>query len=184
MVFLLQYQTRWTTFSNNIFSFIHVHQILCSKNVPYFSRLSTKLACKMPKNPKRIFIKMEKSIEFHLSHNEIPQLSSLGGSEGLYFKSYLTWSRMLLWRLRLWLWLRWLLTKFWFWRFSGIGIVFAINFVSIKVTIELGSGVIRDGGQGPRRGHVKVTVAYVSSSCVGRGCIFRIVGRSERSVAG
>ena len=36
MIFVLQYETRRTNFSNNFFNFIHVHEILFSKNVPYF----------------------------------------------------------------------------------------------------------------------------------------------------
>ena len=47
MIFVLEYQTRRTTFSNNIFSFIQTLQILFSKNVPYFFRLSAKLSCKI-----------------------------------------------------------------------------------------------------------------------------------------
>ena len=58
MIFVLEYQTRRTTFSNNIFSFIHTHQILFSKNVPYFCQLSTKLSCKISENPLRMFIWM------------------------------------------------------------------------------------------------------------------------------
>ena len=58
MIFVLEYQTRRTTFSNNIVSFIHDHQILFSKNLPYFCWLSTKLSCKISKNPLRMFIWM------------------------------------------------------------------------------------------------------------------------------
>ena len=43
MIFVLEYQTRKTTFSDNLFSFIHVHQILFSKNVLYFD--SFQLSC-------------------------------------------------------------------------------------------------------------------------------------------
>ena len=60
MILVLEYQTRRTTFSNNIFSFIHTHQILFSKNVPYFCRLSTKLSCHVSENPLRMFIWMWK----------------------------------------------------------------------------------------------------------------------------
>ena len=72
MIFVLEYQTRRITFSNIIFSFIHSHQILFSKNVPYFCRLSTRLSYKMSKNPLRNFIEMQNPIEIHLSHYESP----------------------------------------------------------------------------------------------------------------
>ena len=58
MIFVLEYQTRRTTFSNNIFSFIHIHEILFSKSVPYFCRLSTNLSCQLLKKPLRMFIWM------------------------------------------------------------------------------------------------------------------------------
>ena len=58
MIFVLEYHTRKTTFSNNIFSFIHFHQILFSQNVPYFCLLSTKLYCKISLNPLRMVIWM------------------------------------------------------------------------------------------------------------------------------
>ena len=43
MTLTIWYQTRKTTFTNNIFSFIQVHQSYFSKNVPYFvgSQLSS-----------------------------------------------------------------------------------------------------------------------------------------------
>ena len=73
MISVIEYQTRRTTFSNNIFSFIHIQQISFSKkNMPYFCLLSTKKFCKMSKNPLRIFI----CIKFQLSHYVIAQLSS------------------------------------------------------------------------------------------------------------
>ena len=44
--------------------------------MPYFCRLSTKLSCEILKSSLRMFMWMQKSIEFHLSHYEIPKLSS------------------------------------------------------------------------------------------------------------
>ena len=61
MIFVLEYQTRRTTFSNNIFSFIHFHQILFSKNVPYFCRLSTDIFFCDVKKIRHIFTNMNKS---------------------------------------------------------------------------------------------------------------------------
>ena len=56
MIFVLEYQTRRITFSNNIFSFIQTPQILFNKNVPYFCRFSTKLSGMISGNPLRTFI--------------------------------------------------------------------------------------------------------------------------------
>ena len=73
MIFVLEYKTRRTTFSNNIFSFIHVQQLLFSKNVPYFYRLCLKLSYMIQTNSFRMFIRVQKYIEFHLPPYEIPQ---------------------------------------------------------------------------------------------------------------
>ena len=43
MVFALECQTRRTTFSNTIFYCIHTHQVLSSKDVPYFCQFQ--LSC-------------------------------------------------------------------------------------------------------------------------------------------
>ena len=41
IIFVVKYQARRTNFSYNFFSFIPVHEILFSKNAPYFCLLST-----------------------------------------------------------------------------------------------------------------------------------------------
>ena len=43
MIFVLKYQTRRPTFSKGILGFIHTHQILFSKDVPYF--FGSQLSC-------------------------------------------------------------------------------------------------------------------------------------------
>ena len=78
MIFVKEYKTRRATFCNNIFTFIHIHQISIGvKNEPYFFHLSTELTWKVSK---RVFENFhfdeKKSIEFQLTHFEIPQWSS------------------------------------------------------------------------------------------------------------
>ena len=49
---------------------------------PIFRRLSIKQSYKISKNPLRMFIWMQKSIEFHLPHYEIPNCHHTTGHEG------------------------------------------------------------------------------------------------------
>ena len=72
--FLFEYQIRRTTFIKNIYLFNHSCKTLFSKNVPYFCQLRLKLSYKIQTNPFRMFIRVQKCIEFHLPHYEIPQL--------------------------------------------------------------------------------------------------------------
>ena len=76
MIIVLEYKTGRTNFSKNIFSFVCVHQILFTKNVPDICWLSTKLSCKISKNLLKMFILMYKFIKFQLPRYTIPQLSS------------------------------------------------------------------------------------------------------------
>ena len=75
MIFVLEYQIRRKNFSENFFSFIHGCQNLFYKNVLIFWWLSIKLFCKISKNTLRSFIRIQKSSEFPMTHQEIPQLS-------------------------------------------------------------------------------------------------------------
>ena len=71
--FLFEYQIRRTTFIKSIYFFNHSCKILFSKNVPYFCQLRLKLSYKIQTNPFRMFIRVQKCIEFHLPPYEIPQ---------------------------------------------------------------------------------------------------------------
>jgi len=73
---LFEYQIRRTIFIKSIYFFNHSCKTLFSKNVPYFSRLCLKLSYKIQTNPFRIFIRMQKFIEFQPPPYEIPQLWS------------------------------------------------------------------------------------------------------------
>ena len=94
----------------------------------------------------------------------------------------LTRTRMLLWRLGLRLGYPWGRYIFGFGRFGRV--VFAINLFCFEIAIELWSGVIRNGGQGPRGGHIKIAIAYVPGGGVGGCRVFGVIGCSQRSVAG
>ena len=68
-----EYQNRRTNI-NNTFDFIHSENFSFSKNVPNFWRLTPKLCYQISRNPLRMFIWMQKAIEFYLKHYEILQL--------------------------------------------------------------------------------------------------------------
>ena len=70
--FLFEYQIRRTTFIKSIYFFYQSEKTLFSKNVPYFCQLRFKLSYKIQTNPFRMFIRVQKCIEFHLPHYEIP----------------------------------------------------------------------------------------------------------------
>ena len=72
-VFLLEYWIRQTTFISDIINFIHG---LFSKSVPNFWRLLIKQSYMISKNPLRMSIWIQKSIEFHLPFIEFSQLNS------------------------------------------------------------------------------------------------------------
>ena len=74
--FLFEYQIRRTTFIKSIYFFNHSCKTLFSKYVPYFYQLCLKLSYKIQTNPFRMFIRVQKCIEFHLPPYEIPQLCS------------------------------------------------------------------------------------------------------------
>ena len=71
--FLFEYQIRTITFIKSIYFFNHSCKTLFSKNVPYFCQLRLKLSYKIQTNPFRMFIRVQKCIEFHLPPYEIPQ---------------------------------------------------------------------------------------------------------------
>ena len=71
--FLFEYQIRRTTFIKSIYFSNHSCKTLFSKNVPYFCQLCLKLSYKIQTNPFRMFIRVQKCIEFHLPPYEIPQ---------------------------------------------------------------------------------------------------------------
>ena len=72
-IFSYEYWIRRTTFIISIYIFHHSHKTLFSKNVPYFCCLVIKLSYMIQKNPFRMFIWMQKSIEFQPPPHEIPQ---------------------------------------------------------------------------------------------------------------
>ena len=74
--FLFEYQIRRTIFIKSIYFFNHSCKTLFSKNVPYFCQLCLKLSYKIQTNPFRMFIRVQKCIEFHLPPYKIPQLWS------------------------------------------------------------------------------------------------------------
>jgi len=86
---------------------------------------------------------------------------------------------LLLWRMRSWN----LLLKFRFGWIGGIWIVFTINFVWLKITVELRGRVIRNRCERSRWSHIKIAVAYITRCSMGGGRIFWVVGCSQRSVA-
>ena len=71
--FLFEYQIRRTTFIKSIYFFDQSEKTLFSKNEPYFWRLVIKLSYKIQTNPFRMFICDHKTIEFHLTHHEMPR---------------------------------------------------------------------------------------------------------------
>ena len=71
--FLFEYQIRRTIFIKSIYLLTILEKTLFSKNLPYFCQLRLKLSYKIQKNPFRMFIKVQKRIEFHLPPYEIPQ---------------------------------------------------------------------------------------------------------------
>ena len=71
--FLFEYQIRRTTFIKSIYFLNHSCKTLFCKNVPNFCQLRLKLSYKIQKNPFRMFIRVQKCIEFHLPPYEIPQ---------------------------------------------------------------------------------------------------------------
>ena len=73
---LFEYQIRRTIFIKITYFFNHSCKTLFRKNVPYFCRLCLKLSYKIQSNPFRMFIRVQKCIEFHLPPYKIPQLSS------------------------------------------------------------------------------------------------------------
>ena len=72
--FLFEYQIRRTTFIKSIYFFDQSEKTLFSKNEPYFWRFIIKLSYKVQTNPFRMFICDHKTIEFHPTHHEMPQL--------------------------------------------------------------------------------------------------------------
>ena len=74
--FLFEYQIRRTTFIKSIYFLNHSCKTLSSNNLPYFCQLCLKLSYKIQTNPFRMFIRVQKCIEFHLPPYEIPQLFS------------------------------------------------------------------------------------------------------------
>ena len=71
--FLFEYQIRRTTFIKSIYFLNHSYKKLFSKNLLFFCQLRLKLSYKIQTNPFRLFIRVQKCIEFHLPHHEIPQ---------------------------------------------------------------------------------------------------------------
>ena len=71
--FLFEYQIRRTTFIKSMYFFDQSEKTLFSKNEPYFWRLVIKLSYKIQTNPFRMFICDHKTIEFHLTHHEMPR---------------------------------------------------------------------------------------------------------------
>ena len=71
--FLFEYRIRRITFIKSIYFFNHSCNTLLSKNVPYFYWLCLKLSYKIQTDPFRMFIRMQKYIEFHPPPCEIPQ---------------------------------------------------------------------------------------------------------------
>ena len=71
--FSFEYQIRRTTFIKSIYFSNHSCKTLFSKNVPYFCQLRLKLSYKIQKNPFRMFIRVQKCIEFHLPPYKISQ---------------------------------------------------------------------------------------------------------------
>ena len=71
--FLFEYQIRKTSFIRSIYFFNHSFKTLFSKNVPYFCLFRLKLSNKIQPNPSRMFIRVQKCIEFHLPPYEIPK---------------------------------------------------------------------------------------------------------------
>ena len=71
--FLFEYQIRRTTFIKSIYFFDQSEKTLFSKNEPYFWWLVIKLSYKIQTNPFRMFICDHKTIEFHLTHHEMPR---------------------------------------------------------------------------------------------------------------
>ena len=60
-------------FTIDIFGNFNSWQLVFCKNVSNFWWLTPKLCYKISRNPLRMFIWMQKSIEFYLKHYEIPQ---------------------------------------------------------------------------------------------------------------
>ena len=71
--FLFEYQIRRTTFIKSMYFFDQSEKTLFSKNEPYFWQLVIKLSYKIKINPFRMFIYDHKTIEFHLTHHEMPR---------------------------------------------------------------------------------------------------------------
>ena len=72
-IFSFEYWIKRTTFIKSIYFFDQSEKSLFSKNEPYFWRLIIKLSYKMQTNPFRMFIWMQKPVEFQLPPYEIPQ---------------------------------------------------------------------------------------------------------------
>ena len=71
--FLFEYQIRRTTFIKSMYLFDQSEKTLFSKNEPYFWWLVIKLSYKILTNPFRMFIWVQKYIEFCMPPNKIPQ---------------------------------------------------------------------------------------------------------------
>ena len=151
--------------NNNIISTLHYHTTTTSAR----HRQTTERGC------------VDNIINFrlfcfdHLFHHQI------GSTLALDIVVILTRIGMLLllWRMRSWN----LLLKFRFGWIGGIWIVFTINFVWLKITVELRGRVIRNRCERSRWSHIKIAIAYITSCSMGGGRIFWVVGCSQRSVA-
>ena len=84
--FLFEYQIRRTTFIKSMYFYDQSEKTLFSKNEPYFWQLVIKLSYKIQTNPFRMFICDHKTIEFHLTHYEMPQPWSCY-TKGLSFRN-------------------------------------------------------------------------------------------------